>query len=172
MRVYIAQRTRRGTFIYLFITVVRQYSSCNGHPWFTLKMAKFYPFPKNIRVNRLKNIFGTIDYVIDLNNLAKFGYGNIFPDGGIHTQHISQKSNVQSADGNLYHRTPSFYGAYPATTLEPRVAQYRRILTIFMKHPCLYWTSTTKKSKSRSPQQIPTSSLQKLNDVIEVKERL
>ena len=29
-----------------------------------------------------------------------------------------------------------FYGAYPATTLEPRVAQYRRTLTTFIKHPC------------------------------------
>ena len=29
-----------------------------------------------------------IDYVIDLNNLAKFGFGKIFPDGDTHTQHI------------------------------------------------------------------------------------
>ena len=33
-------------------------------------------------------IFGGIDNVIDLNNLAKFGFGKIFPDGGTHTQHI------------------------------------------------------------------------------------
>ena len=36
----------------------------------------------------IENIFGRIDYVIDLNNLAKFGFGKIFPDGGTHTQHI------------------------------------------------------------------------------------
>ena len=36
----------------------------------------------------IEKIFGTIDYVIDLNNLAKFGFGEIFPDGGTHTQHI------------------------------------------------------------------------------------
>ena len=36
----------------------------------------------------IEKIFGTIDYVIDLNNLAKFGFGKIFPDGGTHTQHI------------------------------------------------------------------------------------
>ena len=29
-----------------------------------------------------------IDYVIDLNNQAKFGFGKIFPDGVTHTQHI------------------------------------------------------------------------------------
>ena len=29
-----------------------------------------------------------IDYVIDLNNLAKFDFGKISPDGGTHTQHI------------------------------------------------------------------------------------
>ena len=33
-------------------------------------------------------IFGTIDCVIDLNNLAKFGFGKTFLDGGTHTQHI------------------------------------------------------------------------------------
>ena len=36
----------------------------------------------------IEKIFGLIDYVIDLNNLAKFGFGKIFPDGGTHTQHI------------------------------------------------------------------------------------
>ena len=36
----------------------------------------------------IEKIFGTIDYVIDLNNLAKFGFGKIFPDGDTHTQHI------------------------------------------------------------------------------------
>ena len=49
---------------------------------------QFDPIAKDIRVNRLKKIFGTIDYVIDLNNLAKFGFGKIFPDWGTHTQHI------------------------------------------------------------------------------------
>ena len=33
----------------------------------------------------IEKIFGTIDYVIDLNNLAKFGSEKI---GGTHTQHI------------------------------------------------------------------------------------
>ena len=33
-------------------------------------------------------IFGTIDYVIDLNNLAKFGFGKFFRDWGTYTQHI------------------------------------------------------------------------------------
>ena len=32
--------------------------------------------------------FGAIDYVIDLNNLAKFGFRKIFGDGGAYTQHI------------------------------------------------------------------------------------
>ena len=32
--------------------------------------------------------FGTIDYVIELNNLAKFGIGKIFRDWGTNTQHI------------------------------------------------------------------------------------
>ena len=36
----------------------------------------------------IEKIFGMIDNVIDLNNLAKFGFGKIFPDGGTHTQHI------------------------------------------------------------------------------------
>ena len=36
----------------------------------------------------IEKIFGTIDNVIDLNNLAKFGFGKIFPDGGTHIQHI------------------------------------------------------------------------------------
>ena len=36
----------------------------------------------------IEKIFGLIDYVIDLNNLAKFGFGKIFPDGDTHTQHI------------------------------------------------------------------------------------
>ena len=36
----------------------------------------------------IEKIFGMIDYVIDLNNLAKFGFGKIFADGGTHTQHI------------------------------------------------------------------------------------
>ena len=36
----------------------------------------------------IEKIFGMIDYVIDLNNLAKFGFGKNFPDGGTHTQHI------------------------------------------------------------------------------------
>ena len=30
----------------------------------------------------IEKIFGTIDYVINLNNLAKFGFGTIFGDGG------------------------------------------------------------------------------------------
>ena len=30
----------------------------------------------------IEEIFGTIDYVIDLNNLAKFGFGKIFRDWG------------------------------------------------------------------------------------------
>ena len=36
----------------------------------------------------IEKIFGTIDYVIDLNNLAKFGFGKIFRDWGTYTQHI------------------------------------------------------------------------------------
>ena len=36
----------------------------------------------------IEKIFGTIDYVIDLNNQAKFAFGKIFPDGDTHTQHI------------------------------------------------------------------------------------
>ena len=36
----------------------------------------------------IEKIFGTINYVIDLNNLAKFGFGKIFRDWGTYTQHI------------------------------------------------------------------------------------
>ena len=36
----------------------------------------------------IEKIFDRIDYVIDLNNLAKFGFRKIFTDGGTHTQHI------------------------------------------------------------------------------------
>ena len=36
----------------------------------------------------IEKIFGTIDNVIDLNNLAKFGFGKIFRDRGTYTQHI------------------------------------------------------------------------------------
>ena len=36
----------------------------------------------------IEKIFGMIDYVIDLNNLAKFGFGRIFRDWGTYTQHI------------------------------------------------------------------------------------
>ena len=36
----------------------------------------------------IEKIFGTIDYVIDLNNLAKFGFGKIFRDWDTYTQHI------------------------------------------------------------------------------------
>ena len=35
-----------------------------------------------------KKIFSTVDNVIDLNNLAKFGFGKIFRDWGIYTQHM------------------------------------------------------------------------------------
>ena len=38
----------------------------------------------------IEKIFGEIDYVIDLNNLAKFGFGKIFGDGGTYAQHIRQ----------------------------------------------------------------------------------
>ena len=48
---------------------------------------KVWPLAKDIRVNRLKNSC-RIDHVIDLNNLAKFGFEKIFPDGDTHTQHI------------------------------------------------------------------------------------
>ena len=36
----------------------------------------------------MKKIFGMIDYLIGLNNLAKFGFGKIFRDGGTYAQHI------------------------------------------------------------------------------------
>ena len=36
----------------------------------------------------IKKIFNTIDYVIDLNNLAKYGFGEIIRDWGTYTQHI------------------------------------------------------------------------------------
>ena len=32
--------------------------------------------------------YNSIDYVIGLNNLAKFGFGKILPNGGTHTQNI------------------------------------------------------------------------------------
>ena len=36
----------------------------------------------------IEKIFGTINYVIGLYNLAKFGFGKIFRDWGTYTQHI------------------------------------------------------------------------------------
>ena len=36
----------------------------------------------------IEKMFGTIDYVIDLNNLAKFGFRKISRDWGTYTQHI------------------------------------------------------------------------------------
>ena len=41
---------------------------------------------------RFEKIFGTINNLIDLNNLAKFGFGKIFGDGGTYTQHIRVRS--------------------------------------------------------------------------------
>ena len=38
---------------------------------------------------QIEQKFGPIDYVIDLNNLAKCGFGKIFGDWGTYTQHIS-----------------------------------------------------------------------------------
>ena len=36
----------------------------------------------------IEKIFGPIDYVIDLNNLEKFGFGKIFWNRGTYTQNI------------------------------------------------------------------------------------
>ena len=43
----------------------------------------------------IEKIFGTIDYVIDLNNLAKFGFRKIFRDWGTYTQHIKRDLMAQ-----------------------------------------------------------------------------
>ena len=54
-------------------------------------MAKFDPFPETpewTELQPIEKIFSTIDYVIDLNKLAKFGFGKIFRDWGTYTQHI------------------------------------------------------------------------------------
>ena len=50
-------------------------------------MAKFDPLPETPG-EPIEKIFGTIDFVIDLNKLAKFGFGQIFRDCGTYTQHI------------------------------------------------------------------------------------
>ena len=42
----------------------------------------------------IEKIFGTIDYVIDLNNLSKFGFGEIFRDWGTYTQHVRVRAFV------------------------------------------------------------------------------
>ena len=47
-------------------------------------------------IEPIEKIFGTIDYVIDLNNLAKFGFGKIFPDEDTHTQHINNSTLCHS----------------------------------------------------------------------------
>ena len=39
----------------------------------------------------IEKIFGTIDHVIDLNNLAKFGFGKIFRDWGTYTYYVTYK---------------------------------------------------------------------------------
>ena len=50
-------------------------------------MAKFDPLLETPEWTDWK-IFCTIDYVIDLNNLAKFGFGKIFRDWGTYTHYI------------------------------------------------------------------------------------
>ena len=47
----------------------------------------------------IEKIFGTIDNVIDLNNLAKFGSGKIFRDWGTYTQHISRGATEGAREG-------------------------------------------------------------------------
>ena len=50
--------------------------------------SKVWLIAKDIQVNRFEKIFSCkIDFVINLNNLAKFGFEKIFRDGGAHTQH-------------------------------------------------------------------------------------
>ena len=80
--------------------------------------------------------------------------------------------SIQSADGNLHHRLPSSYCAYPATTLESRVAQYRRTLTIFIKHRCLYWASTTQQSELKSPQKDPDFNTPEIECKLRIKNKL
>ena len=46
----------------------------------------------------IEKIFGAIDYVIDLNNLAKFGFGKIFGDGGTYTQRSSYYKGTKFLD--------------------------------------------------------------------------
>ena len=48
-------------------------------------MAKFDPCQR-LPSEPIEKIFGTIDYVIDFDNLEKFGSGKIFRDWGTYTQ--------------------------------------------------------------------------------------
>ena len=68
------------TFVWLFTVVM----TTHGLHW---KWQSLTPCQKHLS-EPIEKIFGTIDYVIDLNNLAKFGFGQIFPVGDTHTQHI------------------------------------------------------------------------------------
>ena len=77
-------------FAWLRITVVQLYGSTTvvmaiyGLHW---KWRSWTPCQRHPS-EPIEKIFGTIDYVIDLNNLAKFGFGKIFRDRGTYTQHI------------------------------------------------------------------------------------
>ena len=65
-------------------------------------MAKFGPLLKPPEwTEELKQI-DTIDYLIDLNNLAKFGFGKLFTDGGTHTQHNYKGSGEHLVAKRLY----------------------------------------------------------------------
>ena len=50
-------------------------------------MAKFDPLSETPEWTDWKK-FGEIDYVIDINNLSKFGFGKNFGDWGTYTQHM------------------------------------------------------------------------------------
>ena len=83
-RVYLSLSWRYGYFqsqLYGSTTVVM---ATHGLHWKWQSLTPCQRHPSE----PIEKIFGTIDYVIDLNNLAKFGFGKIFPDGDTHTQHI------------------------------------------------------------------------------------
>ena len=50
-------------------------------------MAKFDPLPETPECEPIEKIFGTIDYVIDLINLAKFGLEK-FSETEVHIRNI------------------------------------------------------------------------------------
>ena len=74
----------------------------------------------------IEKIFGTIDYVINLNNLAKFGFGNISRDWGTYTQHKVMPDEASVRQDSLRQDSLRQRVAYRAPGFERSCAQNGR----------------------------------------------